>query len=152
MAEISHTMSDRDSRTAGPSSPSHASEDKYRKLIFFMPTALVQVDSRAAGAAFERLRADGVRDIAAYLDAHQEMVEIACDTVLVTEVNREAVTLFRAGSPADLIRPVRYLFAATPTMAKRVMVSHFEGHRNYTEEAKILTFDGELRDVVFSVT
>jgi C4-dicarboxylate-specific signal transduction histidine kinase len=127
-------------------------EDKYRKLIFFMPTALWQVDSRAAGAAFERLRADGVRDIAAYLDANQELVEIACDTVLVTEVNREAVSLFTGASPAELIRPVRYLFAATPTMAKRVMVSHFEGHRSYTEEAKIITFDGQLRDVIFSVT
>jgi signal transduction histidine kinase len=132
---------------AGP-----ASEDKYRKLIFFMPTPLWQVDSRAAGAAFERLRADGVRDIAAYLDAHQELVEIACDTVLVSEVNREAVALFHGGSPVELIRPVRYLFAATPAMAKRVMIAHFEGHRNYTEEARILTFDGQIRDVIFSVT
>jgi C4-dicarboxylate-specific signal transduction histidine kinase len=152
MAETSKTLIDHGIGAGGTPAPSHASEDKYRKLIFFMPTALVQVDSRAAGAVFERLRADGVRDIAAYLDAHQEMVEIACDTVLVTEVNREAVSLFRGGSPAELIRPVRYLFSATPAMAKRVMVSHFEGHRNYTEEAKILTFDGELRDVVFSVT
>jgi C4-dicarboxylate-specific signal transduction histidine kinase len=152
MAEKPKTLIDHGIRAGGPPVPGHASEDKYRKLIFFMPTALVQVDSRAAGAVFERLKADGVRDIAAYLDAHQEMVEIACDTVLVTEVNREAVSLFRGGGPAELIRPVRYLFAATPAMAKRVMVSHFEGHRTYTEEAKIVTFDGELRDVIFSVT
>jgi C4-dicarboxylate-specific signal transduction histidine kinase len=152
MAGKSKTLIDDRLRAGAASAPGPASEDRYRKLIFFMPTALVQVDSRAAGAAFERLRAEGVEDIAAYLDAHQEMVEVACDTVLVTEVNREAVSLFRGGSPADLIRPVRYLFAATPAMAKRVMVAHFEGRRNYTEEAKILTFDGELRDVVFSVT
>lgn len=129
-----------------------SSDDRYRKLIFFMPTALWQVDSRAAGAAFAKLRAEGVKDIGAYLDAHQELVELACDTVLVTEVNREAVSLFRGGSLSDLIKPVRYLFAATPAMAKRVMISHFEGRRSYIEEAKILTFDGELRDVIFSVT
>jgi C4-dicarboxylate-specific signal transduction histidine kinase len=160
MAEKSNTLFDPNTRTAAGAETAdrtragadRASEDKYRKLIFFMPTALLQVDSRAAGAAFERLRADGVRDIAAYLDAHQELVEIACDTVLVTEVNREAVSLFSGASPAEMIRPVRYLFAATPAMAKRVMISHFEGHRNYTEEAKILTFDGQLRDVIFSVT
>jgi two-component system, LuxR family, sensor kinase FixL len=128
------------------------SDDRYRKLIFFMPTALWQVDSRAAGEAFKHLRADGVTDIAAYLDAHQEMVETACDIVLVTEVNREAVALFHGRSPAEMIRPVRYLFAATPGMAKRVMIAHFEGWRNYTEEAKILTFDGQMRDVIFSVT
>jgi C4-dicarboxylate-specific signal transduction histidine kinase len=132
--------------------PGPASEDKYRKLIFFMPTPLWQVDSRAAGEAFKHLRAAGITDIAAYLDAHQEVVETACDTVLVTEVNREAVALFHGRSPADMIRPVRYLFAATPDMAKRVMVAHFEGRRSYMEEAKILTFDGKMRDVIFSVT
>jgi signal transduction histidine kinase len=129
-----------------------AGDEKYRKLIFFMPTALWQVDSRAAGEVFGRLKADGLTDIAQYLDDHPELVEIAKDTVLVSEVNREAVTLFQGSGPADLIRPVRYLFAATPDMAKRVMVAHFEGWRNYTEEAKILTFDGQIRDVIFSVT
>lgn len=37
-------------------------------------------------------------------------------------------------------------------MAKRVMVAHFQGRRNYVEQAKMATFDGEVRDVVFSVT
>jgi C4-dicarboxylate-specific signal transduction histidine kinase len=93
-----------------------------------------------------------VTDIAAYLDDHPELVEIAQDIVLVTEINRAAVALFRAANAADLIRPVRYLFAATPEMAKRVMVAHFQGRRNHVEQAKMATFDGEVRDVVFSVT
>lgn len=127
-------------------------EDRYRKLIYYMPTALWQVDSRAAGEAFEHLRSQGLTDIAAYLDAHQEMVERACDTVLVTDVNQAAVTLFRGRNAAELIKPVRYLFAATPDMAKRVMVAHFDGQRTYAEQAKIFAFDGETRDVLFTVT
>lgn len=128
------------------------SEGRYRKLIYHMPTALWQVDSRAAGEAFGPLKAQGLTDIAAYLDAHQELVEFACDAVLVSEVNQAAVALFRGQNPAELVRPVRYLFVGTPEMAKRVMVSHFNGARSYAEQAKILTFDGELRDVVFTVT
>ena len=129
-------------------------EDRYRKLIYFMPTALWQVDSRAAGEAFIHLRSQGVTDanIAAYLDAHQELVERACDTVLVTEVNQAAVSLFRGRNTAELVKPVRYLFAGTPDMAKRVMVAHFDGRRSYAEQAKILAFDGETRDVLFTVT
>jgi two-component system sensor kinase FixL len=130
----------------------HASEDRYRKLIHHMPTALWQVDARAAGEVFGRLRSEGVTDIAAFLDAHAELVELAKDVVRVTEVNREAVALFGGRSAADLIRPVRYLFTATPDMAKRVMTAHFEGRRNYVEQTKVLTFDGRVRDVVFSVT
>lgn len=130
----------------------YASEDRYRKLIHHMPTALWQVDARAAGEVFDRLRSEGVTDIASFLDAHEELVELAKDVVRVTEVNREAVSLFGGRSVADLIRPVRYLFTATPDMAKRVMVAHFEGRRNYIEQTKVLTFDGRVRDVVFSVT
>ncbi len=128
------------------------SEGRYRKLIYYMPTALWQVDSRAAGEAFGPLKTQGLTDIGAYLDAHQELVEFACDAVLVTEVNQAAISLFRGRDAAELVRPVRYLFAGTPEMAKRVMVHHFNGSRSYDEQAKILTFDGELRDVVFTVT
>lgn len=140
-----------DDRTA---SDLGVNEDRYRKLIYYMPTALWQVDSRAAGEAFSHLRAQGVTDasIAAYLEAHQELVELACDTVLVTEVNQAAVSLFRGRNTAELVKPVRYLFAATPDMAKRVMVAHFDGRRTYAEQAKILAFDGEMRDVQFTVT
>jgi C4-dicarboxylate-specific signal transduction histidine kinase len=129
-----------------------AGEDRFRMLIHHTPTPLWYVDARGAGEVFERLRGEGVTDIAAYLDAHPELVEVAKDIVLVTEINRAAVALFRAAAAADLIRPVRYLFAATPEMAKRVMVAHFQGRRNYVEQAKMATFDGEVRDVVFSVT
>ncbi|SFJ86376.1 sensor histidine kinase [Caulobacter sp. UNC279MFTsu5.1] len=129
-----------------------AGEDRFRMLIHHTPTPLWYVDARDAGEVFERLRAEGVTDIAAHLDAHPELVEIAKDIVLVTEINRAAVALFGAGAATDLIRPVRYLFAATPDMAKRVMVAHFEGRRNYVEQARMATFDGRVRDVVFSVT
>jgi C4-dicarboxylate-specific signal transduction histidine kinase len=129
-----------------------AGEDGFRALIHHTPTPLWHVDARGVGEAFERLRAEGVTDIAAYLDAHPELVETAKDIALVTEANRAAVALFRAADPEELIRPVRYLFAATPDMAKRVMTAHFEGRRNYVEQAKMATFDGEVRDVVFSVT
>lgn len=113
-------------------------EDHYRRLIYFMPTALWQVNSRAAGEAFNHLRSQGVTNasIAAYLDEHQELVEHACDTVLVTEVNQAAVTLFRGSDTTELTKPVRYLFAGRPEMAKRVMVAHFDGRRSYAEQAQ----------------
>lgn len=128
------------------------SAEEYRKLIHYLPVALWQVDTGGASAAFDRLKAEGVTDIAAYLDAHPELVEHAKDVVRVTAVNREAVSLLRASSAADLVGPVRYVFSATPDLAKRVMVAHFEGRRNYFEETRIAAFDGTSVDVLFTTT
>jgi len=129
-----------------------ASEDRYQKLIYHMPTPLLQIDTRRARAMFERLRSEGVTDIATFLDAHPELVELAKDIVQVTEVNRAAVSLFRARSATELIRPVRYFFAVVPEMIQRIMIAHFEGRRNFTEQTRIATFDGQIRDVLFAVT
>ena len=129
-----------------------ASEARYRQLIQYLPTALWQVDSRRAGEAFDQLKENGVRDIAAYLERNPDLVEHAKDVVRVTDVNRDAVTLFRADNPADLIKPVRYIFAAAPGLAERVMVAHFEGRRSFIEETRIRAFDGSIIDVLFTVT
>jgi len=129
-----------------------ASEERYRQLVQYLPTALWQVDSRRAGEAFDQLKANGVRDIAGHLERNPDLVEHAKDVVRVTDVNRDAVSLFRAHNPADLIKPVRYIFAASPGLAERVMVAHFEGHRNFITETKIRAFDGSIIDVLFTVT
>ncbi|AYV47678.1 PAS domain-containing sensor histidine kinase [Caulobacter flavus] len=129
-----------------------ASEDRYRKLIHFTPTPLLYVDARRSGDELARLRAGGVTDIAGHLEDNAHLVELAKDIVLVTEVNEAAVRLFGARNAAELIQSVRYLFSATPKMANRVMKAHFEGRRNYVEQAKMHTFDGRVRDVVLSVT
>ena len=129
-----------------------ASEEDCRRLIHHLPVALWQVDTRGASAVFEKLRTEGVTDITTYLDEHPELVELAKDIVLVTAVNRDAIALFRGRSGADLVAPVRYLFVGMPDLAKRVMVAHFKGRRNYIEETKICAFDGTLIDVLFTVT
>ena len=129
-----------------------ASERRYRQLVQYLPTALWQVDSRRAGEAFDQLKENGVRDIAAYLERNPDLVEHAKDVVRVTDVNRDAVSLFRANNPADLIKPVRYIFAAAPGLAERVMVAHFEGRRNFIEETRVRAFDGSVIDVLFTVT
>ena len=91
-----------------------ASEERYRKLIQYLPTALWQVDLRRAGEAFDQLKANGVRDIAAYLDQNPELVEHAKDVVRVTEVNRDAVSLFRANNAADLDKARSIHFCRRP--------------------------------------
>lgn len=129
-----------------------ASEARYRALLHHMPTPLLQIDTRIVRAFFDDLRARGVTDIAAFLDENPKLIEAARDVVRVTEVNRAAVSLFRGRSAADLIKPVWCLFTTAPDMTRRIMIAHFEGRRNYTEQTRIFTFDGEALDVIFTIT
>lgn len=126
--------------------------DRFKRLLEHMPIALWQVDARESGLALDRLRAEGVTDIADHLARHPELVEFACDAVRVTAVNRAAVQLLGGDGEAEFLRPVRYLFEATPEAAVRVMTAHFNGARNHVEELKINTFDGRLLDVMLLVT
>lgn len=129
-----------------------ASEDRYRNLIHHLPTALVQVDARAVGAIFDRLRAGGVTDIDAHLQDHPELVDAANDVVQITDVNRSAMQLLGGTDLSSFTDALGYVFAASPDTARRVMVARFDGKRNHAEVMKINTFDGRLIDVQLSVT
>ncbi|SEH13316.1 PAS domain S-box-containing protein [Sphingopyxis sp. YR583] len=123
----------------------------FKRLLEHMPVPLWQVDARSPGQAFETLRMQGVTDIASYLARHPELVEFACNTVVVTDVNRAAVAML-GGTEVQFLNPVRYIFEATPEAAVRVMTAHFNGERNHIEEIRINTFDGRALDVLFLVT
>lgn len=129
-----------------------ASEDRYRNLIHHLPIALLQVDARAIGVIFDRLRAEGVTDIDAHLRDHPELIVTASEIVRVTDANQSAMLMFGGGGLADFTGPIGYLFAASPDTARRVMLAHFDDRRSHAEIMKLQTFDGRLLDVQLSVT
>jgi signal transduction histidine kinase len=129
-----------------------ASEARYRKLIDYMPIALWQVDASHMGKIYAGLRADGIVDFERYLEEHPDLVDHAAATVPVTDVNRRAIELVGGAGMPDLIRPVGYLFDASPDSLRRVMIGRFTGKKNYSELMKLRTLDGRVLDVRFSVT
>ncbi|MFB0871987.1 MULTISPECIES: sensor histidine kinase [unclassified Sphingobium] len=124
----------------------------FSRLLKHMPIALWQVDSTSPADAFEKLKADGVVDIEAYLLQNPELIEFACDTVMVTRANDAALALIGETDDAFYPRSVRHIFEATPQAAVRVMVAHFHGRRTHVEELRINTADGRVVDVLFLVT
>lgn len=129
-----------------------ASEARYRKLIHYMPTALLQVDASHMGKIYAGLRNSGVQDFGLYLDEHPELVELAAETVTVTDVNRRAVEMFGGQSALDLIRPVGNLFLANRTTLRNVMIGRSSGQPSHSEQTKVQTLDGRILDVQLSVT
>ena len=129
-----------------------ASEQRYRNLINNVPLPVWQVDARIMSDVIHRLMSNGVLDIDVHLKEQPDLVRFASEAVVVTEVNDSAMRLFKGSSREDFLQSVTYLYSATPQAAVRVVKAHFNGSRNYSEEMKIRTFDGELREVLFYVT
>lgn len=129
-----------------------ASEQRYRNLIHNVPLPLWQVDARVMSDVVEQLKAAGVTDIAKYTRENPELIEFACDAVVVTELNDSAIRLFRGTDRNAFLQGVRYLFSETPEAAARVVMTHFNGTRNHIEDMKVRALDGQLLDVLFFVT
>ncbi|WP_164857256.1 PAS domain-containing sensor histidine kinase [Sphingomonas crocodyli] len=125
---------------------------RFEQLLDHLPIALWEIDARAAGQNFARLHDDGVRDLASYLDAHPDVVDFTCDTVLISKVNRAAIQMFGVSSAEPLLGPIRYLYTETPSTANRIMCAHWNGQRHHVEEMKVRTCEGRVLDVLFLVT
>lgn len=124
----------------------------FPRLIEHMPIPIWEIDARAAGQNFARLHDQGVTDLDAHLDAHPEIVDFTCDTVLISRVNHAATRLFAAPDASALLGPIRYLYTETPGTAKRIMVAHWNRQRHHVEEMRVRTCDGRVIDVMFLAT
>lgn len=129
-----------------------ASEDRYRKLIHYMPIPLLQVDAKELVRTFDRLRSKGVSDLGDYLDGHPELMWQARDVIQVTEANPSAVQLLGAEKPEVLLNHVDELFLLSPETVRRVMTALFDGRRSHTEMIKLRTLDNRLLDVQVTAT
>ena len=127
-----------------------ASERRYRDLFHYMPIGLTQVDASRIVPLFKELRAQGVTDLKAHIDAHPDFLPRAIDAMLVEEVNEQNVQIFGAQTAAEMHGPVsRYFQAAMPTI-RRSIEARYAGVEFFQEEMKATRMDGSVVDVLFA--
>lgn len=127
------------------------SERRYRNLYDMMPVALWQVNAEGVSALFERLRADGVEDIADWFDEDETRVAEAIDTMVVQKVNQRTLQLIGASAPEDLLgRSVLPFCRDHPGTFRRAIEARWNGRTSYECETTLSTLDGEVREVIFA--
>ena len=124
-----------------------ASERRYRNLFHQMPVAFLQLDARKLVELFNNLRVEGVNNLSLYFDEHPKFLAHAMDSLIVEEVNEQAIRFFGATNAADMVgKPVTPLYRASPNTFRRDMESRFRGEPIFTEETKYSTFDDRVVD------
>lgn len=129
------------------------SERRYRDLFHHVPMALWQVDTSGLVQLLGDLRAQGVTDLSAHIDAHPEFLRACMDAATVQEVNAATVELFGAASAEEFAgRRVTEYWELSPDTFRRSIEARFAGAPGYAEETVLLAQNGERVEVIYSIS
>jgi len=126
------------------------SEQRYRYLFHYMPIGLWQLDARGVTELFKGLRTEGVTNLGVYLDQHPDFLQRIMDSLLVEEVNEQAVKLFGARDRSELLGPTSRYWRNNPDTFRRAMETRFNDQATFQEETTFSTFDGREMNALFS--
>ena len=127
------------------------SEQRYRNLFHYMPIALWQINASKLVELFKRLRAEGVTELRPHIDQHPHLLQELTDAVKIEEVNERMIELMGARHASEILGFSRFRHIH-PDSFLRGLESRWRGEPTYQEEAKIMTLDGRVIDVLMTAT
>lgn len=84
-------------------------ESRYRYLFENSPISLWEEDFSGVKARLDKLRAEGVQDLAAYLEQHPDFVWRCAAQMRVLDVNRATLSLYGAKTKSQLLGGIQHI-------------------------------------------
>lgn len=126
------------------------SEERFRGLFEHSPIGIVEFDYRSTRAWFDQLRASGVSDLAAWLDAHPEEWRAADARGKIVGANPATLKLFGAHSLKDALAGLERIYTPTVYEARRhVFIEMWHGRTQTNGEFTVRSLDGPLRHIYY---
>ena len=128
-------------------------DDDYQNLFQLAPVSLWLEDFSAVREHFERLRAEGVKDLRAYLRANPDEVARCSSLIRVIAVNRRTLELFRAADLADLVGNLDTVFRDDMfDQHVEELGQLWDGGNRFASQTVNYTLDGERLDIRLEAT
>ena len=129
------------------------SEARYRTIFETAAVSLWEEDFSGVKAAIDQLQAQGVTDIAGYLDAHPEFVERAAQMIKVVDVNQTTVRMFGAEDKAEMLGNLGRIFLPeTANILRQEILAIAAGQSHFQGETINRTLDGDRLNVILTMT
>jgi PAS domain S-box-containing protein len=125
------------------------SEQRYRLLFHNVPFPLWQIDAQPLLAMLADLRAQGVKDLSAYIDDHPDFLANTIRAQKFEEINDYAVHLFGAQHRNELIGTSPWDWLKSVDILRRAVESRWRGEEFYQETTKLETRNGRVIDALF---
>lgn len=117
--------------------------EMWQRIFSSFETPLFLEDMSEVLAALDEVRAQGITDFSAWVEAHPEFITRAMDLVRVLEASDYAVKWFGAADKAELINSVaRVVLPETLPALKQLLADLFEGKRFHSCECQFRSLDG----------
>ncbi len=114
----------------------------------FAPVSLWLEDFSGLKRLLDRLRAEGVRDLGAYLDAHPEAVQAGMAALQVLRVNQRTLQLFAAPDQATLLSRLGEVFSGDMAASvKSEWTQLWRGGGGFVNQTVNYALDGRRLDV-----
>jgi len=125
-----------------------AEDTRFRELFTECPVSLWEEDFTGVLERFDQLRASGVEDLAAHLEANPAEVVRCVGLVEVVAVNRATLELFEAADEEQLRAGLASIFTpeSLPTF-RSILVALARGERDFSGEAVNRTLGGRVLHV-----
>ncbi len=118
--------------------------DHFESLFEYAPISLWEEDYSRIKESFDILRAQGVIDLASYLDQHPEEIENNMRRIKVTHVNRETLHMFGATSVTELLSNLDKVFRDEMRAHFRVeLMALWNGNMEWSGDGTNYRLDGE---------
>jgi PAS domain S-box-containing protein len=128
------------------------SEQRYRHLFQNMPVALWQLDTSEVIERFKELRAEGVAELGPYVAQHPDFLARAMEAVKIEEVNGRMIEMLGARNASEIVGSITRYCHLHPEAFLRGLESRYRGESTHQEEAKLVTLDGRVIDVLMTAT
>jgi PAS domain S-box-containing protein len=130
-----------------------ALQARYRNLFENTPVSIWEEDFTGVGDWFEQLKAQGVRDIEAYLEQYPAELHRAVSLVTITSVNKAAVQLLRASSKEELLGGFDKIYRPrTGDIFKRELLAIWRGDSGLTLEHRGSRLKGDDFDYLLTMS
>ena len=128
-------------------------DDDYQTLFQLAPVSLWLEDFSAVREHFERLRAEGVTDLRAYLRANPDEVARCSSLIRVIAVNHRTLDLFRAADLADLVANLDTVFRDDMfDQHVEELGQLWDGGNRFASQTVNYTLEGERLDIRLEAT
>ena len=128
--------------------PLKQAEKRFHDLFQYAPISLWQEDYSALKTEFDKLRAEGVTDMRAYLASYPESLDRFMDMIRILDVNQRTLKLFEADDKEMLLMNLRRIFRIEiGEHFGNALVDMWDGKTYHEHEGVNFSLSGELMNV-----